>query len=71
MLVHGQVDGLADAVGAIVAHNAGKDAAVGFAYAFRLGERNGTGLLGIVTNHQNVILANFRYMVGDSTVSKG
>ena len=71
LLVHGQVDGLAYAVRAIVAHNAGKNAAVGFSYAFRLGERNGTGLLGIVTNHQNVILAYFRYMVGDSTVSKG
>ena len=71
MLVDRQVDGLTNAIGAVVAYDTGKNAAVGFSNTLCFGERNGTRLLGIVTNHQNVILANFWYMVGDSTVSKG
>ncbi len=70
MLVHGQVDGLANTVRTVVVHDAGQDAAVGFSNTLCFGERNGTRLLGIVTNHQDVVFSNFWYVVCDTTVSK-
>ena len=70
MLVDRQADGLTNAIGTVVAYDTGKNAAVGFSNTLRFGERNGTRLLGIVTNHQDVVFTYFWYMIGDSTVSK-
>ena len=51
LLVDSQMDSLANAIRAVVIHYTRKDAAVSFSNTLRFGERNGTRLLGIVTNH--------------------